>query len=338
MTNFALRSCLFLLALLSSVTPALCADDSGKTSQTDSLFASAAVANLRAQDSRPFHLRLEIHVTKLSPKPLDVTYDEIWRSPSAWQRRISFPGFMQQEVGDSEGRWLARNVDFRPHAIYLLSRAVGTAMPVSLQPDEQVKKVSDHKKDGVELRCAAFQRKKWQRTLCFMSGGPLVSSDEYNELDDIKLRVDYLDFQKFGEKLYPRQMYVYQNGKQVLEVKVVELAQLPGATQAHFGHAATDRLMALCDRWEETPPIKKVLPEYPPDACRDRQQGKVTLYVALAADGSVDQLKLLESAGTALDNASMQAVKQWVYPPLTCGARPLPSEIEVHVNFSLSVY
>src|SRR5215472_13476608 len=180
MIGFALRSCFFVLALLPSMAPVLCADDIDKKSQIDSLFASAAVANLRAQDSPPFHLHLEIHTTNLGPKPLDGTYDEIWRSPGAWKRQISFPGFVQQEVADSEGRWLARNLDFRPHAIYLLSRAVETAMPDSLQPDEQVKRVSNRKKDGLELRCADFQRKKWERTLCFSLGGPLLSSDEYN--------------------------------------------------------------------------------------------------------------------------------------------------------------
>jgi TonB family protein len=336
MTRFALPSRFFALALLLSMAPAVCADDTEKKSQIESLLASAAVVNLRAQDSRPFHLRLEVHATHLSPRPLDGTYDEIWRSPSAWRRQISFPGFAQQEVGDSDGRWLARNSDFRPHAIYLLSGAVETAKPASLQPDEQIKKVFDRKKDGLELHCAEFKRGTLERTLCFSSGGPLVSSDEYYDFDDRRLRTEYVDFQKFGEKLYPRQMRVYQNGQQVLEVKVVELDQLPDATPAHFDHAANARLMAVCDRWEGLP-AKKVPPQYPPEARRDHQQGTVTLYAALAADGSVDQVKLLESAGTALDNASMQAVRQWVYPPLNCGARPLPSEIEVQVNFSLRV-
>lgn len=208
-------------------------------------------------------------------------------------------------------------------------------MAVSLQPDEQIKKVSDRKKDGLELHCAEFKRGMWERTLCFDSRGPLVSSDEHNKFDDRRLRVEYLDFQKFGEKLYPQQMRVYQDGQQVIEVKVVELDELPDATPAHFDHAADARLIAACDRWEESPPAERVRPEYPLEARRDHQQGTVTLYAALAADGSVDQVKLLESAGTALDNASMQAVRQWVYPPLTCGARPLPSEIEVQVNFSL---
>lgn len=136
MIRFALRSSLFVIALLLSAAAVVCANDTEKRSAIDSLLAKAEAANLRAQDSRPFHLRLEIHATHLSPKPLDGTYDETWRSPSAWQRQISFPGFTQQEVVDSEGLWLTRNLDFRPHAIYLLSRAVEIE-PVSLQPDER---------------------------------------------------------------------------------------------------------------------------------------------------------------------------------------------------------
>jgi hypothetical protein len=270
MIKFALRSCLVIFALLPSMVPFVCADDTQKKSQIDSLLANAAVANLRAQDSRPFLLRLEIHVTHLSTKPLDGLYDEIWRSPSTWQRQISFPGFAQQEVGDSEGRWLARNLDFRPHAVYLLSRAVETK-PVSLQPDEQIKKVFDQKKDGLELHCADFKRGTLERTLCFNSAGPMVS-DEYNEFDGRRLRVEYIDFQKFGEKLFPRQMRVYQNEEQVLEVKVVALDQLTDATPAHFDHAANAHLISVCDRWGERP-AKKVTPQYPLEALRNHQTG-----------------------------------------------------------------
>lgn len=201
--------------------------------------------------------------------------------------------------------------------------------------DEQVKKVFDRKKDGPELHCVDIKRGTFDRTLCFDSAGPLVSSEESHESDGRKLRVEYMDFQKFGDKLFPRQMRVYQNGEQVLEVKVAALDQLPDATLAHFDHAANAHLMAICDRWGESTPAKKITPRYPPDALRDHQEGTVTLYATLAADGSVDQLKLLDSGGTAFDTASMQAVRQWVYPPLTCGARPLPSEIEVQVNFSI---
>jgi TonB family protein len=332
----AFFSILFSTTLLLSTAVLVRADDAQKKQQTDTLFANAAVANLRSQNSPPFHLRLEIHATHLSPKPLDGMYDELWRSPGAWQRQISFPGFAQQEVGDSDGRWLARNLDFRPHAIYLMARAVDSAMPVPLWPDEQVKKVFDRKKDGVDLHCAEFKRGNLERTLCFDSRGPLANAENHNESDDQKLRWEYLDFQKFGEKLYPRQMRVYQNGEQVLDIRIVELSQLQDGAPVRFEHAPSAHLMAVCERWEPGVPTKKLTPQYPPEARRNHRQGVVTLYGLLAADGSVDQLKLLDSSGEAsLDNASIQAVKQWVYAPADCGTKPLPTEIEVQVSFTL---
>ncbi len=335
MRVFAVRSVLFSMMLLLAAAPVARSNDARKKQQVDSLFANAAVANLREHNSPPFHLRLEIHATHLSPKPLDGTYDEVWRAANAWQRQISFPGFAQQEVGDSEGRWLARNLDFRPHAIYVLSRAMETAMPVSLQPEEQIRKLSDRKSDGVDLHCLELKRENWERTLCFDSRGPLVSSEDHDTIHDWRLRLEYLDFQKFGEKVYPRHMRVFQNGEQVLDMKVAELNELPDAAPAHFDHPAATRLMAVCDRWEGSTPVKKIQPQYPPEARGKQQQGTVTLYALLAADGLVEQVKLLESAGSALDNASIQAVKQWVYAPTACGAKPLPSEMEVQINFSL---
>lgn len=203
-------------------------------------------------------------------------------------------------------------------------------MSVSLLPDEQIKTVSDRKKDGVELHCVEFKRGTWERTLCFDSRGELVSSDDHI------FRFQYSDFQKFGEKLYPHNMQVYKNGERVLDMKVIELTPLPDTTPAHFEHDKSAQLTSLCETWERIAPVKKVQPQYPPEARMQRQQGTVTLYALIAADGSVQRLKLLESAGTALDDASMQAVKQWVYAPATCGTRPLPSEIEVQVNFSLT--
>lgn len=201
--SVVVRVCFIRFAILMSLSPLVWGGDGAKKSQTDSLFANASIADLRVQNTLPFHLRLEVHATDLSPRPLDGTYDEIWRSRSMWQRQISFPGFAQQEVGDSKGRWLSRNVDFRPHAVYLLSRAVETAMPIPLQPDEQIEKVFAHKKDGLEEQCTEFKRGNLERTLCFDSRGPLVRSDEHNGFDDRSLRIEYLDFQKFGEKLCP---------------------------------------------------------------------------------------------------------------------------------------
>jgi len=235
------------------MVPFVCADDTQKKSQIDSLLANAAVANLRAQDSRPFLLRLEIHVTHLSTKPLDGLYDEIWRSPSTWQRQISFPGFARRRSATARAvGWPA--IWISDHTPYICYLARWRQSPFLSSPMNKSRRFRPEE-DGLELHCADFKRGTLERTLCFNSAGPMVS-DEYNEFDGRRLRVEYIDFQKFGEKLFPRQMRVYQNEEQVLEVKVVALDQLTDATPAHFDHAANAHLISVLRQVGGTPSQK----------------------------------------------------------------------------------
>ena len=52
------------------------------------------------------------------------------------------------------------------------------------------------------------------------------------------------------------------------------------------------------------------------------QQGTVTLYAVVGADGQMEKTQLLETGGQWLDQATLDAVQQWIYPPLTCGTQP----------------
>jgi len=104
------------------------ADDVQKRQELDALLVKASAANLQANGSPPFHLRLELHAEHITAKPLDGTYDEVWRTRDSWRREINFPNFKQVEVGDQDGRWVDRNVDFRPHAVYLVSELLDSLM------------------------------------------------------------------------------------------------------------------------------------------------------------------------------------------------------------------
>jgi TonB family protein len=101
-----------------------------------------------------------------------------------------------------------------------------------------------------------------------------------------------------------------------------------------FEHSAEARQLAPCDRWLAEA-SKKVAPHYPEDARRTRQQGTVVFYALLSDAGTVAQLRIIESAGRSLDQAATESVRQWIYPPTMCGTTPLPSEVEVRVNFTL---
>jgi protein TonB len=66
-----------------------------------------------------------------------------------------------------------------------------------------------------------------------------------------------------------------------------------------------------------------------------RITGDVIIYSILAKDGSLQDLKILDSPHPILSEAAMEAVKQWRYAPPMCGSVPVSVENEVTVRFHM---
>jgi protein TonB len=80
--------------------------------------------------------------------------------------------------------------------------------------------------------------------------------------------------------------------------------------------------------------LKYVAPEYPPLAARARVSGVVIIDAVLSPDGHVTGAKVLRSIAM-LDDAALEAVRQWVYTPTLLGGVPVPVEMTVTVTFNL---
>jgi TonB family protein len=308
------------------------ADDKKQQEQTESaelLARAGALQDIRADGSQPFHLHLQVHAEHVTTKPVDGSYDEVWLAPDKWRREMIFPGFMQVEVGDKDSKWLSRNASFRPSVAYAISRALDGLSRKDLLPEETVLTLRTKKKDGVEVHCTDLQISSRRHSLCFAPSGTLFSEETPTE------RFEYYDYSKFGDKLFPRHMQVYQSGERVLDIRAEELPLASNLAPELFQHDAGARQMAPCERPEQAP-AKKIQPTYPPEARRAFQQGTVILYALLAADGHVDNVRVVQNVSPSLDGATVDAVRQWVYAPVRCGKVPLPTEIEVSVNFALS--
>ncbi len=61
--------------------------------------------------------------------------------------------------------------------------------------------------------------------------------------------------------------------------------------------------------------VHKVQPAYPESARDAKTEGTVVLDALIRTDGSVDRVKILESAGDELDSAATAAAKQWRFEP-----------------------
>ncbi|NLD37741.1 MAG: energy transducer TonB [Desulfatiglans sp.] len=88
----------------------------------------------------------------------------------------------------------------------------------------------------------------------------------------------------------------------------------------------------------EAEPLYRVNPEppYPKMARKRGYQGKVLLSVLVNKEGRVDNLWVFESSGyNILDNAALEAVKDWLFEPGRQGDNPVEMWVQVPVKFEI---
>ena len=81
--------------------------------------------------------------------------------------------------------------------------------------------------------------------------------------------------------------------------------------------------------------INKVQPVYPAEALAAKVQGIVILEAIIGVDGGVTDTKVLRSV-PLLDEAAMNAVRQWRYTPTLLNGAPVAVIMTVTVTFNLS--
>jgi TonB family protein len=80
--------------------------------------------------------------------------------------------------------------------------------------------------------------------------------------------------------------------------------------------------------------ITRVVPVYPPEAKKAGIEGTVILGATIDGEGKVTDVKVLESV-PGLDQAAVDAVKQWVYTPVWVNNQPVIYTFTVAVKFAL---
>ena len=86
---------------------------------------------------------------------------------------------------------------------------------------------------------------------------------------------------------------------------------------------------------KEPKKLKNIAPVYPDIAKQARVQGVVILECTISPQGKVTDVKVLRGI-PLLDQAAIDAVKQWVYTPTLLNGVPVPVIMTVTVNFRLS--
>ena len=74
-------------------------------------------------------------------------------------------------------------------------------------------------------------------------------------------------------------------------------------------------------------------PGYPLELMRHNVQGTVTLYAVIHIDGSVSDVKVLQSVDDRLDSYASAALAKWKFRPATRDGNPVALETVVVIPF-----
>jgi len=97
----------------------------------------------------------------------------------------------------------------------------------------------------------------------------------------------------------------------------------------------TQQAVRVGGQIKEPKKLKNVAPVYPDIAKQARVQGVVILECTISPQGKVNDVKVLRGI-PLLDQAAIDAVRQWVYTPTLLNGVPVPVIMTVTVNFKLS--
>ena len=81
--------------------------------------------------------------------------------------------------------------------------------------------------------------------------------------------------------------------------------------------------------------IHDVKPVYPAGALPSRAQGAVLIEAVIGPDGGVEDARVLHSVAPLLDQAALDAVRQWLYEPTLLDGERVTVVMTVVVNFAL---
>ena len=135
---------------------------------------------------------------------------------------------------------------------------------------------------------------------------------------------DSIEARVFGRKQY------YS-----LVLNTPNLSSRAGSWVIHFAE-----LKETSDKTKPTSPValNEVDPAYTPDAMRDRVEGTVTLYAVIRPDGSVTDIKVLNSLDDRLDSSAVRALSHWHFRPGTKNGEPIALEAVVQIPFRMKKY
>jgi TonB family protein len=267
---------------------------------------------------------LEIDFTSQNRGSVPGHFSAKWQSKDHWWSKVSVGGFEQTTIRNGEMEYTVRSFGYTPTMVQELFRLLGfdvssTGLAATGQKDRTV--------DGISSTCIEIQANQFRghdREFCFGTGSHELLREDWEVGQGGKNIETFADYSAFDKTAYPRKFTLLKNGEESISAVVTTLANAafdPALLAPSKG--AIER--RKCAGLQPPIPIERLMPVI----SRPGIEGHMTASLTILTDGSVGDVEILHSGGSAMDKAALEAFKKSTFKPAMCGADPVVSDIEM---------
>ena len=306
-------------------SPGIFAQGEARTEANRIFLRGAELSDLRAESTQAFELHAHIEIIGTNGKSQDGTYLLLWASRNRWHEEINLAGYRRIRFGDVGKYWQVRNTDYEFEAIHELDemlRFVSSLRRLS-EPRGRIK---HNKLEGKPISCVESSSAEF----CFDdSEGTLIREQWRGGKFSAR---SYENYKSFGMVRFPQTIRTFGGGKPIITFAVDTLVPLPQIAASVFAPPARAESWETCSKPTFPLLTNRELPRYP----MIQIAGTVKLYGVIAPDGTLQNLKVLDSPNSDLSASAVEAVQRWRFQPATCSDTPLRTETEIDVRFDKS--
>jgi TonB family protein len=257
-----------------------------------------------------------------------------WFAPGEWRESITLPGYTQVRIASKGKLWAVRSGHNGGIRTLQIEQLFGLRQDWTLWPGDSITSFKMRKIEGAYLKCVDFGPDTGvSRQLCVDPTSMLPMA--MNVARDGGVSAEYGDYTSWGNKQFPRSIRQIENGRTVVELKVESLMSNGASAEMQLSPPQGGFMWESCDNPQPARVRERPPPQYPEAAKAAGKEGRVTVYLIVSTDGSVQHPQVVKSGGPYFDAATVDAVSRWRYQPAMCGTSPVVSERTETVNYIL---
>ena len=295
--------------------------------------------NLTGVDMKPWHIKATFQLLDDQGRQTDEgTFEEFWASPTKSKTTYSASAFTRTDYRTGQG--LLRTGG-EPPSTLIVSAANEFVEPLPSREsiDREAFELMPGNAGSMKLSCLSTTGMPANPgiTYCLQDDIPALRAS-VRPFQSSQVQVLHNRIQKFQDHFLASDLRFMRDGKAVLTAHLEKAELLDPVNEAEFTPPPDAKLVPLRVNIAAGLAVgmilKKVPPVYPPIASAARVSGTVVLQAVINKEGDIANLHVV-SGPPMLQQASLDAVKQWTYRPYLLNGQPVEVQTTINVIFSL---